>query len=167
MMTAAEFEKAYTELKNLVCWKILQFGFNECDVDDIYQEVFTRIWRYRHLYADQGNLAGFVVRIATNYCIDARKKFSRRVSVFTTLDQSFVDACVGQQPLFYEKYSDEVQAALDKVPNKYKEPFLLYLEGDMYKDIAEKTEKSVGTIAAKIYRAKECFVKNYQKSDRG
>jgi DNA-directed RNA polymerase specialized sigma24 family protein len=54
------------------------------DAKDLVQEAFARAWRWRGTFEGRASLRGWLYRIATNACLDARRRDRRRRRLSTT-----------------------------------------------------------------------------------
>jgi len=92
------------------------------DAEDMVQESFLRAWRRRDTYEGRASLRAWLYKIATNVCLDALEKRTRRVIPFTrgrasTLDQP-ISAEV-KEPIWLEPFPDEMLVWDDAEPDGY------------------------------------------------
>ena len=83
------------------------------DAEDMVQETFLRAWRRRDTYEGRASFRAWLYKIATNACLDALEKRSRRVIPFTrqavsTLDEPIPPAVL--EPIWLEPYPDDLLA---------------------------------------------------------
>src|ERR1700675_3196991 len=64
------------------CYQMLA-SFDEAE--DAVQETFLRAWRGRHAFAGGSLVRAWLYRIATNVCLDAIRRRSRRLTSMDTL----------------------------------------------------------------------------------
>ena len=56
------------------------------------------------------------------------------------------------------EFADRVSAAIDQLPEKYREPIVLRHAGDLsYEEIAEALELPIGTVKTRIFRARDAL----------
>ncbi len=51
---------------------------NPTEADDIVQEVFLRIWKYRQKYNPGNNFRAWAMRICSNLCLDSKRKHENK-----------------------------------------------------------------------------------------
>lgn len=122
--------------------------------EDLVQEVFLRLLKYRRTYRGDGKFTNWMFHIARNTQIDFFKKKDKEKIV----DDEYFDA-VSDDPHpgeALEQNQDHLllQQALGKLSNEKREVLVLSRFHDMkYDDIADVMQCQVGTIKARVHRA--------------
>ncbi len=144
------FDELYTRFSAKIyvyCKKVLN---NDDVAEDVFQETFTRFYESAQIDRVMTNVAGYLIRIARNLCINEKmKKYNDKVS----LDDL-------QLPVYDKAYDKKqmteiLQLGLDALPEKYREVLVLKEFLDMsYKEIAEVLKTTLPVVRIRIYRAK-------------
>jgi RNA polymerase sigma-70 factor (ECF subfamily) len=122
--------------------------------EDLVQDVFLRILKYRKTYQGQSKFTVWIYQIARNAHVDHLRK--RKPDV--PLDEQFEEAAIPEK-LPVEKMDAEIEIALlrkalDRLPLKKKEVLLLSRFQEMkYKDIAELLGCNIGSVKSAVHRA--------------
>jgi RNA polymerase sigma-70 factor, ECF subfamily len=122
--------------------------------EDLVQEVFIRILKYRAGYQGESRFAVWMFQIARNAHIDHLRKQKATVG----LDDQFAEA-PDLAPLPGERLETSqeaalVRAALDRLPVKKREILVLFrYEGLKLREIADLLGCQVGTVKAQVHRA--------------
>jgi RNA polymerase sigma-70 factor (ECF subfamily) len=130
--------------------KIYTFAYrltgNPDDAADLVQEVLLRVRKGLSSYTP-GSFDGWLWRITRNAFLDGvRKKKRRPTSPLPEGDNS----ALGASPL-----SDDVQAALLKLPYDFREAVVLCdVVGLTYEEIADAVDVPVGTVRSRIHRGR-------------
>jgi RNA polymerase sigma-70 factor (ECF subfamily) len=123
---------------------------NAQEAEDMYQEVFIRVYERRHQFAEDKSLSGWIFTIAHNLCLNRIR--DRRPT--ESLDGVY--GLAGETPEFGEDWGSRIQWALDQVPTENKEPFLLFeYQGLTYQEIAETLGLTIPAVKSRIYRTRE------------
>ncbi len=80
------------------------------DAEDMVQETFLRAWRRRDTYEGRASYRAWLYKIATNICLDALDKRSRRVIPFTRGEASTLEQPIPadvNEPIWLEPFPDE------------------------------------------------------------
>lgn len=109
--------------------------------DDAAQEVFIRAWRAFGDYDRKQPFASWVLKIASNHCIDIVRRRAREAQIFGTANAEMLDvesddpaAVAG---LISAENAAAVRAALGRLPDKHRIPLVLaYYSESSYDDIA-------------------------------
>jgi RNA polymerase sigma factor (sigma-70 family) len=148
--TAILFERHHVRMFNF----FLRLTGSAAISEDLVQEVFLRILKYRTTYQGQSKFSVWLYQIARNAHIDNLRK---QKSTFPIDDQFEEPETEDRSPgEFYEQKQDAalVQEALRRLPLKKREVLILSRYQNMkYKDIAELFGCHVGTIKAHVHRA--------------
>lgn len=133
-------------------WRVLG---QHSAADDAIQESLLKVWQRLHQYAD-GNLTGWLVRIATNTCYDILRH-QRRQPVMVDYDN--VGDLVGDSdPLEWamrDEQAARVRMAVDALGEHHKNPVVMVcLQGLEYTEAATALGVRLGTIKSSVFRGK-------------
>jgi RNA polymerase sigma factor (sigma-70 family) len=122
--------------------------------EDLVQEVFVRILKYRATYRSESRFTVWLFQIARNAHVDHLRRQKPEVPI----EEQFEEPA-GTEPPPSQRLEAEVDAALlrqalDRLPLRKREILLLSRYEDMkYKDIAQLLGCSVETIKTSVHRA--------------
>jgi RNA polymerase sigma-70 factor (ECF subfamily) len=120
------------------------------EAEDLYQEVFIRVYERSHQFAEDKSLSGWIFTIAHNLCLNRIR--DRKPS--EGLDNVYGLAAPEQD--FGEDWQARIQWALDQVPPENREPFLLFeYQGLTYIEIADVLHLTIPAVKSRIYRTRE------------
>ncbi len=136
---------------------------DELDAEEVVQDAFTKIYVSAHRFEvrDGAKFSSWAYRILMNTAFTRYQKKVKEGKRFTHLDPEF-EQYVGEKSEHsgFQEKKDAIDRVLERLPGHF--VFVLrlhYLEHYSHADIAEQTGESVGTIKARIHRAKEAFRK--------
>jgi RNA polymerase sigma-70 factor, ECF subfamily len=133
------------------------------DAEEIVQDAFTKIYVYADKYEPQSGakFSSWAYRILMNTAFTRYQKLIKEGQRFTAIDPEF-EQFIGEMKEhsgFAEK-RDGVERILERLPEHLSYVLRLhYLERWSQEDIANETGENVGTIKARIHRAKAAFKK--------
>jgi RNA polymerase sigma-70 factor (ECF subfamily) len=118
-------------------------------------------------YRPQYPFPAWLFRIARNAAIDEIRK-RRLATVSLDAPMEFDDGAAPrevespgldpQDSYLGLEFADRVSAAIDELPDKYREPIVLRHAGDLsYEEIAEALELPIGTVKTRIFRARDAL----------
>ena len=163
---------AYSELiarfKNQVAFIVRKMIRNPDDVDDLVMEIFGKVFKYIHSYKPEYSFKTWLFRIANNHSID----FIRKKSLQTTSldsnpisdesDDSGLHSVIAGEHLSPEQIMESAQRheyvrqAISQLKPLYKDLIKLrYFEEKSYEEITEELGIPMGTVKARLYRAKD------------
>ncbi len=132
---------------------------------DLSQDTFVKAWHAISMFHGESKLQTWLMRIASNTCIDhLRKKKRRNTITMTELDRE--DEPLERQIADYEadparlaeKAQDHVsvRAAMDRLPDQDRLILSMRAIEDMsYQEISEALNLQPGTVKSRISRARE------------
>lgn len=147
---AVLFEKYHVQLFNF----FLRLTGNRGASEDLVQDVFLRILKYRTTYKGQSKFTVWMYQIARNAHIDYLRKSKGELSLDDQWDEVMETEPTPLDRLERGQDVKLMQEALARLPLKKREVLVLSRYQDMkYKDIAELFGCQVGTVKAHVHRA--------------
>ncbi len=132
------------------------------DDDDIVQDTFIKVYTNINSYDPRRQFSSWIYRIAHNTAIS-----SLRSSHFTLPWEDYLDRFIKVSPtedIDHEFQKDQVKKCLSDLPIHYRAPLSLhYLEHKSYSEIMDILRLPMGTVSARINRAKQQMRKLCQK----
>ncbi len=144
------FTELYLRFRQRVFSYCLRMLGNAEEAEDLYQEVFIRVYQRASQFAEEKSLSGWIFTIAHNLCLNRirDRRHTEDIDNFQSL------TAPGQD--FGEDWQARIQWALDQVPQENREPFLLFeYQGLSYLEIAEVMKLTIPAIKSRIYRSRE------------
>jgi RNA polymerase sigma-70 factor (ECF subfamily) len=124
--------------------------------EDYAQETFVRLYQNLGRYRDEGNLAAYLLRIATNLVRSDERRRRRWQMLRPFLRADGHDPAAGpqRQTLAHEEHR-QVARALAEVDLTYRVPLVLReIEGRSYEEIAEVLGVRIGTVKSRLSRGR-------------
>jgi RNA polymerase sigma-70 factor (ECF subfamily) len=147
----------------------LRLTRNPADAEDLLQETFTRAFAAYDSFQPGTNLKAWLYRILMNTYISSYRKAKRSPQTVPTDDVepfSYVRSIAddgGKTPEteVLERIPDEeVKTALEELPEQFRMAVLLAdVEGFSYKEIADITDTSIGTVMSRLHRGRKALQK--------
>ncbi|MEY2665174.1 MAG: hypothetical protein RLZZ480_279 [Candidatus Parcubacteria bacterium] len=136
---------------------------NPLDAEEIVQDAFTKIYVYADKYEPQSGakFSSWAYRILMNTAFTRYQKLIKEGQRFTAIDPEF-EQFIGERKehVGFEEKRDGIERILSRMPEHLSYVLRLhYLERWSQEDIASETGENVGTIKARIHRAKAAFRK--------
>ena len=134
--------------------------------EDLVQNVFLRIMKYRHTYHGDGKFTTWMYHMARNLFADHYKKQKRmgyKEDVEKT-DYYFKDEVNAESSRIQQEEIDLLQKALDQLPLDKKEILVLSKFQEMrYREIADLMNLTESAVKVRIFRALKELRKIYEK----
>lgn len=132
----------HADMVRRICFMYLK---NDFDVEDIFQDVFLKLYRYEASFDSDEHEKAWLIRVTINKCKDFHKNFFRRhVCPLDDIEIAFED--------------DNENAVMEEIlalPQKYKDViYLFYYEGYTAPEISNILGMKENTIYSHLRRAK-------------
>ncbi len=143
--------------------KAKQILRNPLDAEEVVQDAFTKIYLNADKFSPQdgAKFSSWAYRILMNTAFTRYQKLVKEGQRFTAIDPEF-EQFIGERAEHsgFAETRDGVERVLERLPGHFAQVLRLhYLERWSQEAIAEKTGENVGTIKARIHRAKAAFRK--------
>jgi RNA polymerase sigma-70 factor (ECF subfamily) len=137
--------------------------FNPLDAEEIVQDAFTKIYINADKFTPQegAKFSSWAYRILMNTAFTRYQKLVKQGQRFTNIDPEF-EQFIGERKEHsgFEEKRDGVDRVLARMPGHFVYVLRLhYLDRWSHQQIAEETGENVGTVKARIHRAKAAFRK--------
>ena len=122
--------------------------------EDLVQEVFFRMLKYRETYRQECGFTTWMYRIARNAHIDQMRKRKWEVA----LEEGWDGPARAAQSLDESEDLEFVRLALLRLPPEKRELLVLSrFQGMKYEQIAELLDCEVGTVKVRVFRAMQAL----------
>jgi len=131
--------------------------------EDLIQNVFHRILKYKNLYAGSGNFIGWLFSIARNCGIDYHRNKRYSYSMDEYADHS-TDDKNAEETLLKKERINALYQALDQLESMDREVLILGKINELkYKDVADILDCSESAVRVRIFRAMQKLKSVYMK----
>jgi len=172
--------RAYTELLNRyrdsVYYVILRMVNNPSDAEDLTIEAFGKAFHNLAKYVPSHAFSTWLFRIATNNCIDFMRRKSQSPRPFNQEEgeEDEVLATVASDMIAPDELmiNRETAASLNRIVKTLKPRYrrlieLRYFEEYSYEEIAKELSLPIGTVKARLFRAKVLILNMVQSKSSG
>lgn len=147
--------------------------FDPQEADDLVQEAFIKAFNSLASFNFEFSFATWLYKITSNNCIDYLRK--KRLKTFSydkpishkdgESTQEFADNVANiEKQMVQSETSIQIKAAIDELPEKYRVVIVMrHQEEKPYEEISELLDLPLGTIKARIFRAREMLNKTLRK----
>lgn len=148
---------------------ILRMVHNRQEAEDLAQETFIKAYNSITSFNEEYAFSTWLFKIASNHCIDFFRK--RKLKTYSMdepvkykddeITHEYADHAptVDKEMVASEK-SRIIRQAIEKLPEKYRQAIILrHHEEKSYEEIAEILDLPLGTVKARIFRAREMLKK--------
>ena len=122
------------------------------EAEDLVQETFRSAWKSRSRYESGRGDRAWLVSILRRRAIDRWRK--RPPPTPVSSESSLEIGVAGEDP-FAGEFTDEIQAALDRLPEELRETLLLVVVGELtHQEAADLLDIPLGTVLSRVSRAR-------------
>ena len=133
---------------------------------DLTQETLYRALANKEKYNVGTNVKAWMYTIMRNIFINDYRRKSRQQVVF---DHSPNDYLLDHNQSAISNNAEsnlslkEIQSAIQKLPEIFKQPFVLYFEGYKYNEISDYLQEPLGTVKSRIHFARKLLKTSLQR----
>ncbi|MCC2607750.1 RNA polymerase sigma factor [Planctobacterium marinum] len=153
------FERYHLPIFNF----FLRLGVSKSAAEDLVQETFIRVIKYRDSYDDKGSFSAWCYKIARNIVSDYFKKPDNSVGFCDWDDDIAVGSSHGQESDYQEQQS-RFKLALSQLSFEHREIIVLSRYQQLpYQEIARLLDCNVNTLKARIRAAINSLKRQYDE----
>lgn len=149
-----EFDLLFSQYSRLVRSHLYRLGARLPELDDLFQEVFIKVWKVRDDLKSVTAKKAWVLKIATNTAFDYGRK--RKLTFVEDVDQvAQIESTVSisQDQMDYKKLAE---MALQILPWQQRVTVVLYYFEDFtLEEISKEQDLPLGTVKSRLNTAKE------------
>jgi len=156
------FGRLYNEYRNKTFGYIFDMVKSQTITEDIFQDVFTKIWEQRTNLGAIDNFNAYLFTIIRNKVFDSLRRVAKEHEVIlAVMNTTPATSSITDDTLKYHELQAKLQAIVQKLPPKQREVYLLSREkGLKHEEIAEQLNITVTTVNKHITRALDVLRKN-------
>ncbi len=171
-------ENAYTKLlkryKNGIFKMIYQMIKNKEETEDIVQETFIKAFNSLHSYNTKYAFSTWLYKIAYNHCIDKlRKKKLKTQSLDKPIElkegnvkfQIKDERYNPEKSVILDEKKNKIEITIKSLPIKYRKVIMYrHHEDKSYEEISKELNIPLGTVKARIFRARELLKRKLKEN---
>lgn len=158
------FQELFQKFSPRILHYVRRFVGSDAQAEEVTQDVFVQVFKFRHRYQPQSRLASWVFTIATNLCLNELRRPERqlRVDLWDRRGEDRPeepslpdpDAVTPEQGAATRELARRLEAAVSELPPKQRAALLLSrVDGLAYRDVGEALGCSEGAVKALLFRA--------------
>ena len=128
------------------------------EANDLYQETLYKALANHEKYNAGTNIKAWLFTIMRNIFINNYRRKAKQKTIFDNTPEAYL-LNLKQTSITNSAESSlrvkEIKTAIDHLPEIFKMPFLLYLDGYRYQEIADYLQEPLGTIKSRIHFARK------------
>jgi RNA polymerase sigma-70 factor (ECF subfamily) len=155
-MSTLEFNHLVTVHSSHLKGFAIHFTKNTEDAEDLIQDTLYKALRYKDHFQDGTNFKGWLYTIMRNIFINGYKRKKLQQQVSQAAQQDFIMNSIPSEDAVNGGMDyQEMTKSIANLPQEYKKPFQMYLDGYHYDEIAQNMEIPIGTVKSRIFHARQ------------
>jgi RNA polymerase sigma factor (sigma-70 family) len=153
------FERYHVRLYNFM----LRLTFDRAVSQDLTQNLFYRIIKYRHTFREDHSFKSWIYQLARNIHIDFCKQHQKATERFTRVEE-YNENFAEEKEGFNEEEYEKLDRAMARLTPEQKEILVLSrFQGLKYEEISSIRDLSVPAIKVQVHRAIKQLREHYFK----
>lgn len=149
------FQHIVTKYKKKIYNIAYRYTGNAQDALDITQEVFIKAYDSLNTYNFSYKFSSWILKIATNYCLDFKKK--KKIDVIPLKPElDYGDSIHSPEAVLLQKENkNTIEDLIDSLPDKYRILIIMYHTQNMsYKEISDILDLPMTKVKNRLYRGR-------------
>ncbi len=169
------FREIMQRYEKSIYYMILKIVKNETDAEDLAIEVFTKVFYNIDMYTETHSFSTWLFKIASNHAIDflrRKKNHQNDIKIDEPLnaETNWYFELASDEPnpesmLIIKQHEEEVKQLMSVLPEDLRTALKMRIYDDLsYKEIAQKLDITIGTVKARLFRARNLFATIIRRS---
>jgi RNA polymerase sigma-70 factor (ECF subfamily) len=138
-----------------VAWR---YGVGRNEIEDVVSEIFIKLYGNLDRFRPTARFSSWLYRLAVNHVIDYRRRNRGERDRVEMPEQVAAGGPPAARTLEEAERNSVLRAALDDLPEKYRQPlFLVYLEGAKIEEAARILALPPGTVKTRLMRGRQAL----------
>jgi RNA polymerase sigma-70 factor (ECF subfamily) len=151
-LTQADFNRLVEDHGAVLYRMAYRMIGDQHEAEDMVQEAFRSVWKSRSRYDPERGDRAWLVSILRRRIID---RWRKRPPPSVLAEDAAPEIGVAGDDPFRDEFTDEVQAALDRLPKELAETLLLVVVGELtHQEAADLLGVPLGTVLSRVSRAR-------------
>jgi RNA polymerase sigma-70 factor (ECF subfamily) len=130
--------------------------------EDLVQDVFFRMLKYRHTYQEKSDFVTWMFQIARNARFDHFRRVKGEIALDDKVNESLSSDVAPDEVMEHKQEAALVQKALAQLTHDKREALVLSrFQNFKYEQIAELVGCDVGTVKTRVFRAMQDLRENF------
>ena len=131
---------------------LLRLSGNREDAEDLFQETLIKTWKGIKRYSEQQKFSSWLFTIAHNTAMDKLRKRNKENMITEIEPDELSHANDPHKELILKEVGEKIKRAVEQLPFKQKEVFLLRANGEMsFKEISQTTNEPLNTVLSHMH----------------
>ncbi len=163
----ADFKVLYELFSRKIFSVSVRFGLSHEEASEVVQDVFVKVWQYRHTLDENLSVNAYLFTITKNLLITRQKKQAYEIAYKKYLEKQDISSLLDtENVVVYSELEALTQSIIRKLPAQQREIFLLSKTKNLsHKEIADKLNVSLRTVENQVYRATKKIKDALKKHD--
>ncbi|MDX1828663.1 MAG: sigma-70 family RNA polymerase sigma factor [Lutibacter sp.] len=160
-----KFKDVYQQSKDKIYRLCLGFSGNKTDADDLFQEVYIKVWNNLHSFRNESNINTWIYRIASNTAIlfiKNKKINNEKISQLQPENLRFEN----NEDKILDEEIMKLYQAIASLKEKDRIIISLLLEKSSYSEISKIVGISISNVGVRINRIKKTLTKKMNNYGR-
>jgi RNA polymerase sigma factor (sigma-70 family) len=157
-MTSLEFSYSLNKLSSSLKPFALKLTRDMDDANDLLQDTMVKAFTNKDKFTEGTNLKAWLYTIMKNTFITNYQRMVRRGTFVDTTDNlHYINSgdILVENGAYGDFTMDDIHAAIEKLEDVYKTPFMMHYKGFKYHEIADKLSIPIGTVKNRIHIARK------------
>jgi RNA polymerase sigma factor (sigma-70 family) len=165
-MTALEFDQMLVNNADFLKPFAFTLTRDNESARDLTQETLFRALANKEKYHVGTNMKAWMYTIMRNIFINNYRRKGRQNTIFDNSPNEYLldhnQSAVANSAETNLRMKD-IQAAIQKLPDIFRNPFMMYFEGYKYNEIADYLQEPLGTIKSRIHFARKLLKEELER----
>jgi RNA polymerase sigma-70 factor (ECF subfamily) len=153
-MTTVEFCTQLVRHESVMLKYAYSFNLKRDDAQDLVQDTYVKALQNRDKYVDNEKLRSWVLAIMRNTFVDSYRRASIQKKISDHSNESVLMSTIttaGSDNPDSVLSALEISDYVDRLQDKLRMPFKMYVDGFKYSEISEKLSLKIGTVKSRIF----------------